>query len=330
MTDRLAAGDTAPDFTLPDQDGVEHSLAALRGKKVIVYFYPAASTPGCTTEACDFRDNMSSLQAAGYEVLGVSKDEQAKLKTFQHEQALTFPLLSDPDLAVHKAYAAWGEKNNYGKIVTGTIRSTIVVDEDGTVQLPLYNVKATGHVASLRKKLGGGCGPGHALAPRCGSRDPPPGLQCAVCRPPSQARPALAPRAAGASPRAGRALIGRTRERGRHRPRQHERDAEQCGDQQDPTDRRLTEDALERTDRDGALQHLPDDDPRAHPRAPLPQAVQQRTEPERRDGRQDRQGDPGGQARRRCDDQLDDEHDGDHDERRELEADHHQQADQGA
>lgn len=154
MTDRLAAGDTAPDFTLPDQDGVEHSLAALRGKKVIVYFYPAASTPGCTTEACDFRDNMSSLQAAGYEVLGVSKDEQAKLKTFQHEQALTFPLLTDPDLAVHKAYAAWGEKNNYGKIVTGTIRSTIVVDEDGTVQLPLYNVKATGHVASLRKKLG--------------------------------------------------------------------------------------------------------------------------------------------------------------------------------
>jgi peroxiredoxin Q/BCP len=144
MTDRLVPGDTAPDFTLPDQDGALHSLAALRGKKVIVYFYPAASTPGCTTEACDFRDNMSSLQAAGYEVLGVSKDEQAKLKTFQHEQALTFPLLSDPDLAVHKAYAAWGEKNNYGKIVTGTIRSTIVVDEDGAVQLPLYNVKATG------------------------------------------------------------------------------------------------------------------------------------------------------------------------------------------
>jgi thioredoxin-dependent peroxiredoxin len=154
MTDRLAAGDTAPDFTLPDQDGTEHTLSDLRGKKVIVYFYPAASTPGCTTEACDFRDNMSSLQAAGYEVLGVSKDELPALQEFRHEQALTFPLLSDPDLAVHKAYGAWGEKNSYGKIVTGTIRSTIVVDEDGAVQLPLYNVKATGHVASLRKKLG--------------------------------------------------------------------------------------------------------------------------------------------------------------------------------
>jgi len=154
MTERLAAGDTAPDFTLPDQDGVQHALADLRGRKVIVYFYPAASTPGCTTEACDFRDNMSSLLAAGYEVLGVSKDEPAKLKTFQHEQALTFPLLSDPELTVHRAYGAWGEKNNYGKIVTGTIRSTIVVDEEGRVQLPLYNVKATGHVASLRKKLG--------------------------------------------------------------------------------------------------------------------------------------------------------------------------------
>ncbi|WP_065963305.1 thioredoxin-dependent thiol peroxidase [Curtobacterium sp. UCD-KPL2560] len=154
MTERLAAGETAPDFTLPDQDGVQHALADLRGRKVIVYFYPAASTPGCTTEACDFRDNMSSLQAAGYEVLGVSKDEPAKLKTFQHEQALTFPLLSDPELTVHRAYGAWGEKNNYGKIVTGTIRSTIVVDEEGRVQLPLYNVKATGHVASLRKKLG--------------------------------------------------------------------------------------------------------------------------------------------------------------------------------
>lgn len=136
MTERLAAGDTAPDFTLPDQDGVQHALADLRGRKVIVYFYPAASTPGCTTEACDFRDNMSSLQAAGYEVLGVSKDEPAKLKTFQHEQALTFPLLSDPELTVHRAYGAWGEKNNYGKIVTGTIRSTIVVDEEGRVQLP--------------------------------------------------------------------------------------------------------------------------------------------------------------------------------------------------
>jgi thioredoxin-dependent peroxiredoxin len=154
MTDRLVAGDTAPDFTLPDQDGTQHSLHDLRGRKVIVYFYPAASTPGCTTEACDFRDNMSSLQAAGYEVLGVSKDDLPALRKFREEQELTFPLLSDPDLAVHEAYAAWGEKNNYGKVVTGTIRSTIVVDEDGVVTLPLYNVKATGHVAGLRKKLG--------------------------------------------------------------------------------------------------------------------------------------------------------------------------------
>lgn len=154
MTDRLATGDTAPDFTLPDENGASHSLHDLRGRKVIVYFYPAASTPGCTTEACDFRDSMSSLQAAGYEVLGVSKDELPALQQFKEEQALTFPLLSDPDLTVHKAYGAYGEKNNYGKVVTGTIRSTIVVDENGIVSLPLYNVKATGHVASLRKKLG--------------------------------------------------------------------------------------------------------------------------------------------------------------------------------
>jgi peroxiredoxin Q/BCP len=154
MTDRLETGAVAPDFTLPDEHGTEHSLHELRGRKVIVYFYPAASTPGCTTEACDFRDNMSSLQAAGYEVLGVSKDELPALEKFKEEQALTFPLLSDPDLTVHKAYGAYGEKNNYGKVVTGTIRSTIVVDEEGVVSLPLYNVKATGHVASLRKKLG--------------------------------------------------------------------------------------------------------------------------------------------------------------------------------
>ena len=154
MTDRLTAGDTAPDFTLPDQDGVEHHLADLRGRKVIVYFYPAASTPGCTTEACDFRDNLNSLASAGYQVLGVSKDEPEALARFKDEQGLTFPLLSDPELTVHQAYGAYGEKNNYGRIVTGTIRSTFVVDEQGAVELPLYNVKATGHVASLRKKLG--------------------------------------------------------------------------------------------------------------------------------------------------------------------------------
>ena len=151
---RLAAGETAPTFTLHDQDGTDVSLADFAGRKTIVYFYPAASTPGCTTEACDFRDNINSLKSAGYQVLGVSKDELPALKKFRDEQGLNFPLLSDPDLAVHQAYGAYGEKSLYGKTVTGTIRSTFVVDEDGKVVLPLYNVKATGHVASLRKKLG--------------------------------------------------------------------------------------------------------------------------------------------------------------------------------
>ncbi|HEY8914670.1 thioredoxin-dependent thiol peroxidase [Lacisediminihabitans sp.] len=151
---KLEAGDTAPAFTLNDQDGAAVSLADYAGKRVIVYFYPAASTPGCTTEACDFRDNINSLKSAGYQVLGVSKDETPALKKFQSEQGLNFPLLSDPDLAVHNAYGAYGEKSLYGKIVTGTLRSTFVVDETGDIQLPLYNVKATGHVASLRKKLG--------------------------------------------------------------------------------------------------------------------------------------------------------------------------------
>jgi peroxiredoxin Q/BCP len=151
---RLEAGETAPAFTLDDQDGAPVSLADFAGKKVIVYFYPAASTPGCTTEACDFRDNLNSLTSAGYQVLGISKDTAPALKKFQVEQGLTFPLLSDPDLAVHNAYGAYGEKSMYGKTVTGTIRSTFAVDETGAVTLPLYNVKATGHVASLRKKLG--------------------------------------------------------------------------------------------------------------------------------------------------------------------------------
>ncbi|MDQ1552990.1 MAG: thioredoxin-dependent peroxiredoxin, partial [Microbacteriaceae bacterium] len=117
-------------------------------------FYPAASTPGCTKEACDFRDNINSMKAAGYQVLGISKDAPDALRRFRDEQALNFPLLSDVGLEVHQAYGAWGEKSLYGKTVTGTIRSTFVVDEDGKIQLPLYNVKATGHVASLRKKLG--------------------------------------------------------------------------------------------------------------------------------------------------------------------------------
>jgi peroxiredoxin Q/BCP len=150
---RLEAGETAPAFTLDDQDGASVSLADFAGAKTIVYFYPAASTPGCTTEACDFRDNINSLKSAGYQVLGVSKDKLADLKRFQDEQGLNFPLLSDPDLIVHKKYGAYGEKSLYGKTVVGTIRSTFVVDENGKIQLPLYNVKATGHVASLRKKL---------------------------------------------------------------------------------------------------------------------------------------------------------------------------------
>ena len=151
---RLEAGQTAPAFTLDDQDGAPVSLSDFAGDKVIVYFYPAASTPGCTTEACDFRDNINSLKSAGYTVLGVSKDAAPALQKFRSEQGLNFPLLSDPDLAVHNAYGAYGEKSLYGKTVTGTIRSTFAVDETGAITLPLYNVKATGHVASLRKKLG--------------------------------------------------------------------------------------------------------------------------------------------------------------------------------
>jgi thioredoxin-dependent peroxiredoxin len=151
---KLAPGDTAPAFTLSDQDGATVSLSDFAGKKVIVYFYPAASTPGCTTEACDFRDNINSLKSSGYQVLGVSKDDLPPLKKFQKEQGLNFPLLSDPDLTVHNAYGAYGEKSLYGKTVIGTLRSTFVLDESGTIEQSLYNVKATGHVASLRKKLG--------------------------------------------------------------------------------------------------------------------------------------------------------------------------------
>jgi peroxiredoxin Q/BCP len=151
---KLEVGQIAPHFTLPDQDGVSVSLSDFAGSKVIVYFYPAASTPGCTTEACDFRDNINSLKSAGYQVLGISKDKADALQKFRDEQGLNFPLLGDESLSVHNAYGAYGEKSLYGKIVTGTLRSTFVVGEDGRIELPLYNVKATGHVASLRKKLG--------------------------------------------------------------------------------------------------------------------------------------------------------------------------------
>ena len=151
---KLEIGTKAPQFSLKNQDGASVSLSDFEGKKVIVYFYPAAGTPGCTTQACDFRDNINSLKSAGYQVLGVSKDKVEDLKKFQAEQGLNFPLLSDLDLDVHNAYGAYGEKNLYGKLVTGVLRSTFVLDETGTIELALYNVKATGHVASLRKKLG--------------------------------------------------------------------------------------------------------------------------------------------------------------------------------
>lgn len=154
MTERLEPGTPAPDFTLRDQDGAPVSLSDYRGRKVVLYFYPAAMTPGCTTEACDFRDSIASLSGAGYAVLGVSPDEPEKLKAFAERDALTFPLLSDADTAVHQAYGTWGEKKNYGKVYVGVIRSTFVIDEQGRIAKTYYNVKATGHVARLRRELG--------------------------------------------------------------------------------------------------------------------------------------------------------------------------------
>ncbi|WP_157002463.1 thioredoxin-dependent thiol peroxidase [Agromyces laixinhei] len=155
MTDaRLAPGDPAPDFTLRDQNGDPVTLSALRGTKVVLYFYPEAMTPGCTTEACDFRDNLNSFASAGFRVLGVSKDDVAKLSAFAERDRLTYSLLSDTDLAVQRAYGVWGEKSLYGKIVVGSIRSTFVIDESGLVERAFYNVKATGHVGRLRRELG--------------------------------------------------------------------------------------------------------------------------------------------------------------------------------
>ena len=151
---RLAPGDAAPEFSLPDADGNEVSLSSLRGQRVIIYFYPAAMTPGCTKQACDFRDNLSSLGAAGFAVLGISPDSPAKLAKFREKEALTFPLLSDPDHAVEQAYGAYGEKMLYGKKSVGVIRSTFVVDPDGKIEKAQYAVKATGHVARLRTEVG--------------------------------------------------------------------------------------------------------------------------------------------------------------------------------
>ncbi|MGC5048838.1 thioredoxin-dependent thiol peroxidase [Micrococcus porci] len=150
---RLSPGDVAPEFTLQDQDGRPVSLRDSAGKSTIVYFYPAASTPGCTTQACDFRDSLASLTAAGYRVFGISPDPIGKIIRFARNEGLTFSLLSDEDHAVAAAYGAWGEKKNYGRTSEGLIRSTVVVGPDGRVTLAQYNVKATGHVARLRREL---------------------------------------------------------------------------------------------------------------------------------------------------------------------------------
>jgi peroxiredoxin Q/BCP len=154
VTNRLSPGDPAPDFTLTSDTGEQVRLKDLRGQKVIVYFYPAAMTPGCTKEACDFTDSLDSLKGAGYEVLGISPDKPEKLAKFRERDSLTITLLSDPDRSVLEAYGAYGPKKLYGKEVEGVIRSTFVVDEEGRIQLAQYNVKATGHVAKLRKDLG--------------------------------------------------------------------------------------------------------------------------------------------------------------------------------
>ncbi len=154
QTARLSPGDTAPDFTLSTDTGEDVSLAGLRGQKVIVYFYPAAMTPGCTKQACDFTDSLESLRGAGYEVVGISPDPPAELARFRERDALSITLASDQDRSVMTSYGAFGEKKLYGKVVRGVIRSTIVLDEDGKVALAQYNVKASGHVAKLRRDLG--------------------------------------------------------------------------------------------------------------------------------------------------------------------------------
>jgi peroxiredoxin Q/BCP len=151
---RLEPGDAAPDFTLASDTGDQVSLSDLRGRKAIVYFYPAAMTPGCTTQACDFTDSLDALQGAGYEVLGISPDPPEKLAKFRERDHLTITLLSDPDKAVLTAWGAYGEKTMYGKTVEGVLRSTFVVDEQGRIQVAQYNVKASGHVAKLRRDLG--------------------------------------------------------------------------------------------------------------------------------------------------------------------------------
>lgn len=151
---RLQVGQEAPDFTLPTADGSSVTLSDYRGQRVVVYFYPAAMTPGCTTQACDFRDSLPALQSAGVQVIGVSPDIPEKLAAFAEKEGLNFPLAGDPEKTVLTAWGAFGEKKNYGRVIQGVIRSTVVVDAEGKVEHALYNVKATGHVARLRKTLG--------------------------------------------------------------------------------------------------------------------------------------------------------------------------------
>lgn len=154
MSAQLSTGDTAPTFNLSDAEGVPVGLDEYRGRSVVVYFYPKAETPGCTAEACDFRDNLESLQGAGFSVVGISSDSVEDLASFSANHALTFPLLSDTGSSTAKAWGAYGDKEINGKKMTGTLRSTVVVDPDGKVQLAEYNVDAKGHVADLRSKLG--------------------------------------------------------------------------------------------------------------------------------------------------------------------------------
>ncbi|WP_334173032.1 thioredoxin-dependent thiol peroxidase [Sinomonas sp.] len=153
-TTKLSTGQQAPDFTLPDASGKDVSLADYRGRRVVVYFYPKAATPGCTTEACDFRDSLDSLNAAGVSVVGISPDPVEAIASFADDFGLTFPLLADDGAAVAKAWGAWGEKIRNGEVVEGILRSTAVVAPDGSIESIDYNVHADGHVAALREKLG--------------------------------------------------------------------------------------------------------------------------------------------------------------------------------
>ncbi|MQY06733.1 thioredoxin-dependent thiol peroxidase [Actinomadura macrotermitis] len=154
MSERLQPGDVAPEFELPDADGKPVALASLRGKRVILYFYPAAMTPGCTKESVDFQGSLGELEAANVTVVGVSPDKPDKLARFREKEGLSFPLLSDPGTEVLQAYGAYGEKKLYGKVVVGVIRSTFIIDADGRIEKAYYNVKATGHVERLRRDLG--------------------------------------------------------------------------------------------------------------------------------------------------------------------------------